>query len=209
MILVRLVGKMIVGSPSCRSPEWLDLGQHFTEDFVGASLIMRLLPSWTHFLATNLIPQRWRLRRWLRRTAKIVEPVIARHEEAVSKRHQGIEVEEEDTMMNWMMNNEEDQDYVLKNMATLVLIILVPAAHTSAMAISNMLFELCAHPEWDSKLVTEICNVTSELGKIGERTAVKDWLSKLELLDSFFNESQRINQPLASKSAVSSSGYSP
>ncbi|KAI0124116.1 hypothetical protein BJ170DRAFT_686485 [Xylariales sp. AK1849] len=84
MILVRIIGKMIVGNPACRSPERLDLGEHFTEDFVVASIIMRLLPKWTHFLFTNLIPQRRRLRRRLREAKKIVEPVIARHKEAVN-----------------------------------------------------------------------------------------------------------------------------
>jgi cytochrome P450 len=205
MILVRIIGKMIVGNPACRSPEWLDMGENFTKDFVTASLIMRLLPPWMHFLVTNLIPQRWRLRRRLRAAAKIVGPAIARHEEAASKRVQGIDVEEEDTMLNWMMDNGNDKEYVLSKMPTLVLVILVPAAHTTAMAISNILFDLCAHPEWDAKLRAEICDVTAELGRIGEGTAVKDWVSKLELLDSFFNESQRLSQPISSKSATSSS----
>lgn len=199
MVLVRIIGRMIVGNPACRTPEWLDLGEHFTEDFVEASIIMRLVPSWLHFLVTNIIPQRWRLKRRLRETTNIVAPVIARHEEAVRSRSQGMEIEEENTMMNWMLDNEEDQNYVLANMAKLVLIILVPAAHTSAMAISNMLFDLCAHPEWDAKLRKEICDVTDELGKVGERTPVKEWNTRLELLDSFFMESQRLSQPLSSK----------
>jgi cytochrome P450 len=196
---------MIVGNPACRSDEWLDLGEHFTEDFVAASIIMRLLPTWTHWMFTNIIPQRWRLRRRLRETRKIVDPAIARHQEASKRRAQGEVVDEEESMLNWLLDNG-DKDYVLKNMPILVLVILVPAAHTTAMAISNILFDLCGHPEWDQKLRTEICDVTKEFGPIGQTLPVKDWTSKLEILDSFFNESQRLSQPISSKSANSSSG---
>jgi len=200
MLLVRIVGKMIVGKQACRSPEWLDLAQHFTEDFVTASLIMRLLPKWMHPLVTNLIPQRRRLRKRLSGATRITSLCVARHEEAKKQKAQGVEVEEEDNMLAWMLDNAPDKKYVLSNLPTLVLVILVPAAHTTAMAISNLLFHLCEHPEWDEKLRKEIADVNKESGHIGERFPVKDWVPKLELLDSFFNESQRLSQPLSSKS---------
>ncbi|KUL83805.1 hypothetical protein ZTR_06647 [Talaromyces verruculosus] len=197
MLLVRMVGKMIVGNPACRSLEWIDLAQHFTEDFITASIIMRLLPKWMHPLVTNLIPQRWRLRKRLSAAAKITGPCVARHEEANKQRAQGIEVEEEDNMLAWMLDNAPDKKYVLNNLPILILVILVPAAHTTAMAISNLLFDLCEHPEWDEVLRKEILDVHNELGAIGERHPVKEWVPKLELLDSFFNESQRLSQPLS------------
>lgn len=202
MLLVRIVGKMIVGKPACRSPEWIDLAQHFTEDFVAASIIMRLLPKWMHPLITNLIPQRWRLRKRLSGCAKITGPCVARHEEAKKQKAEGIEVDEEDNMLAWILDNVPDKKYVLKNLPILVLVILVPAAHTTAMAISNLLFDLCEHPEWQDKLRKETADVKDALGPIGERLPVKDWVPKLELLDSFFNESQRLSQPLSSKSTI-------
>lgn len=200
MLLGRIVGKMIVGKEACRSPEWMDLAEHFTEDFVAASIIMRLAPKWMHPLLTNVIPQRWRLRRRLAGAAKITDRCISRHEEAKKRKAQGLEADEEDNMLAWMLDNAPDKEYVLENLPTLVLVILVPAAHTTAMAISNLLFDLCQHPDWFETLRGEILSVTKEVGPIGERYQVKDWVSKLELLDSFFNESQRLSQPLSSKS---------
>lgn len=200
MLLVRIVGKMIVGEQACRSPEWIDLAQHFTEDFVMASIIMRLLPKWLHPLVTNLLPQRWRLRKRLSGATKITGPCIARHEEAKKQRAQGKDVEEEPNMLAWILDNAPDKKYVHAKLPTIMLVILVPAAHTTAMAISNLLFHLCEHPEWEEKLVKEIADVNRDLGPIGERVPVKDWVPRLELLDSFFNESQRLSQPLSSKS---------
>lgn len=200
MILARMVGKMIVGKEACRSPEWLDLAEHFTEDFVGASIIMRMLPKWTHPFVTNLLPQRWRMRRRLREAINITNPCVERHREAKEKRAQGQEVDYEDNMVAWMLDNAPDKQYVLDHLPILILIILVPAAHTTAMGISNLLFHLCEYPEWDAKLLQEINDVNRELGPIGERLPAKDWVMKLDLLDSFFNESQRLSQPLSSKS---------
>ncbi|PNP47762.1 hypothetical protein THARTR1_10447 [Trichoderma harzianum] len=172
-ILGRIVGKMIVGDPACRSPEWLDLAEHFTEDF------------------------RWRLRKRLYETRNITGPCVARHEEAKRRKSQGLDVEEDDNMVAWMLDNAPDKKYVLDNLPILILVILVPAAHTTAMAISNLLFHLCEHPEWDEILLKEIVDVTKQFGAIGEQLPVKDWVPKLELLDSFFNESQRLSQPLS------------
>lgn len=198
-LLARLVGKMIVGKPACRSPEWMDLAEHFTEDFVTASIIMRLLPKWMHPILTDLIPQRRRLKKRLGEVFNITEGCVSRHEEAKKKRSQGLEVDEEDNMVAWILDNIKDQDYVLKNLNKLVVVLLVPAAHTTAMGISNLLFDLCSHPEWDATLHEEVVQVNKEYGQIGEKLPMKQWVTKLELLDSFFNESQRLSQPLASE----------
>ncbi|TRX91613.1 hypothetical protein FHL15_007395 [Xylaria flabelliformis] len=198
MISVRIIGRMVVGEEACRTPEWLDLAENFTEDFVAASLIMRILPSILHPIFTNIIPQRWRLRRRLKLARKIVDPIIARHNEVLKKRAQGIQVEEEDCMINWILNNADDQmQYVLDKMHIIMLAIQVPASHTTAMAISNMLFDLCVYPEWTPTLRAEVEATLDELGPIGHATPVKDWVAKLEILDSFFNESQRLSQPLS------------
>ncbi|KAJ8130147.1 hypothetical protein O1611_g3484 [Lasiodiplodia mahajangana] len=193
-LLVRIIGKMIVGNPACRSGEWLGLG--FTEDFVSASILMRLLPTWMHPIFTNIIPQRWRLRKGIKTVRKIIAPAVARHEEAKKKRAQGMEVDEEDSMLNWVLDNA-DEDAIATNLAQIVLVMFVPAAHTTAMAISNVLFDLCAHPKWAGELRDEIVSVNKEFGLIGEKLPVKEWTSKLDILDSFFNESQRMSQPIS------------
>ncbi|GAW26838.1 putative cytochrome P450 [Rosellinia necatrix] len=193
-ILVRIIGKMIVGNPACRSDEWLNLG--FTEDFVSASILMRLLPTWTHPIITNILPQRWKMRKGVKTVSKIIEPAIARHRDANQKRSQGLDVNEEDSMLNWVLDNA-DSDDVLENLPKIVLVMFVPAAHTTSMAISNVLFDLCAHPEWDAKLHSEVTNLIKEVGPVGEKLPVKDWTARLEFLDSFFNESQRLSQPIS------------
>ncbi|KAI0458270.1 cytochrome P450 [Xylaria acuta] len=192
-VLVRIIGKMIVGNPACRSKEWLNLG--YTEDFVAASLIMRFLPPWMHPIFTNIIPQRKRLRKGVQTVRKIIEPAVTRHLEIKKKRAQGLEVEEEDSMLNWVIDNADDE--VLKNLPQIVLVMFVPAAHTTSMAISNVLFDLCQHPKWAGELRDEITGVTKEFGPIGQNLPVREWTMKLDRLDSFFQESQRLSQPIS------------
>ncbi|EEA27060.1 conserved hypothetical protein [Talaromyces marneffei ATCC 18224] len=101
-LLARLVGKIIVGKPACRSPEWMDLAEHFTEGSVTVSIIMRLAPKWMHPLLTEVIPQRQRLRKRHQGIFNITDPCVARHEEVKSKIKQGLEAEEEDNIVAWI-----------------------------------------------------------------------------------------------------------
>ena len=48
---------------------------------------------------------------------------------------------------------------------------------------------LCEHLECGEELRKEIVNFDNELGP---RAPVKGWIDKLDLLDSFFDESQRL-----------------
>lgn len=67
------------------------------------------------------------------------------------------------------------------------------AIHTSAAAPTQLLYDLCAMPEWISILREEIREVR-ETEEINSKGA----LAKLEKLDSFMKESQRFNPLLLS-----------
>lgn len=97
-------------------------------------------------------------------------------------------------------------------MSTRQAILTLASIHTTSMAAANILFDLCAHPEWFPVLREEIENITKELGPIGSGpgSGAKEWLPRLEKLDSFFVESQRINPPIlrTSHSALLASFFS-
>lgn len=164
-------------------------------------MIMRVLPKWLHPVFTNIIPQRWGLRNGIKEARTIVDEVMSRHEEANEKRAQGVKVDEEDCMLNWVLDNA-DLEKVNDILPQIVLAMFAPAAHTTAMAISNVLFDLCAHPEWAEKLQIEAAGVIEDFGPVGQKLPVREWTGKLELLDSFFLESQRMSQPIMSESPI-------
>jgi cytochrome P450 len=68
------------------------------------------------------------------------------------------------------------------------------AIHTTTMGMTNILYDLAAHPEWADVLREEIQRVSAEEpnGKLRKKT-----MPKLRKLDSFIKESQRVH-PLGS-----------
>ncbi|KAJ8128392.1 hypothetical protein O1611_g5244 [Lasiodiplodia mahajangana] len=129
---------------------------------------------------------------------RIFKPLMDKHADAVIKRREGQQVDEEDTLLNWMMDHGTEDENQVDKMATRQAIITLASVHTTSMAIINMIFDLCAYPEWVPILREEIDKITTELGPIGStpESGSREWLPRLEKLDSFFLESQRMSPAL-------------
>ena len=63
------------------------------------------------------------------------------------------------------------------------------ATHTTSMALTHIVFDLVARPEYMKRLRDEIRQVLDD----DDGTFTESRLAKLELLDSFMKESQRLN----------------
>ena len=114
-------------------------------------------------------------------------------------------IEPEDTLLNWMMENGSTKETKLPEMAGRQCILTLAAIHTTSSTVSNVLFDLCNAPEWIPALRQEVEDVTKEFGYLGEKDDIqaKQWLSKLEKMDSFIVESQRFNAPILRKHSSS------
>ena len=97
-----------------------------------------------------------------------------------------------------MMDHGTEDEKRVDKMSTRQAILTLASIHTTSMAVTNIIFDLCSYPEWFPVLREEIDNITAELGPIGStpESGSKQWLSRLEKLDSFFLESQRMNPPI-------------
>ena len=64
------------------------------------------------------------------------------------------------------------------------------AIHTTTMTLTNVLYDLAAHPEYQEVLRKEIERISAEepSGQLRKKT-----MPKLRKLDSFIKESQRVN----------------
>jgi cytochrome P450 len=134
----------------------------------------------------------------------IIGPLMEKHRNAIKRRSEGESVEEDDTLLNWMMDNGNEKENGLFEMSARQSILTLASIHTTSMGVANILFDLSAHPEWFDVLREEITEVEKDLGKLGEENGVgaKEWLPRLEKLDSFFVESQRFSPPILCKSPV-------
>lgn len=181
-----------MGVPACRDPKWLRLSINFTVDTFVIAFTLGHLPTWTHPLIARLLPAWYRAQRQLRTAEEIVSRLSHDHHE--TKHEERVEPREE-TLLDWMLDNGTPSECDPSEMAGRQCALTLASIHTTVFTIANVLFDLCAHPEWFAILCREIDGVTKQLGGPSGLPAskVKDWYSRLEKLDSFIVESQRQN----------------
>jgi cytochrome P450 len=197
-LVARMSARVFVGQPTCRDPKWLDLTMNFSVDLFIAGFALRMFPPWMHLLVKPLIPARRRVQRQIDIGTDMVKEFMLRREEFAN-----LEVREsEGTLFEWMVNNAVGKEGSLKEMAARQCILTLASIHTTASTMANVLFDMIEHPEYFSVLVKEINDTIKTHGKLGENMTIKDWLQKLEKMDSFILESQRFNPPILCKSPV-------
>lgn len=98
-------------------------------------------------------------------------------------------------MVENAQGEEADNDFI----ASIQLKLSFAAIHTSAAAPTQMLYDLCARPEYIQPLRDEIDEVMAR----NDERMTKQSLRKLIKMDSFMKESQRFNPLLLNESASS------
>lgn len=193
----RMAAKVFVGHPACRDPNWISVSVGFSMDVFKTGIILRMFPPILHPIVAWFIPARYKVMEHLRTAKETLGPLMDKHREAIAARARGEEVEEEDILLHWMMDHATEEENKVENMALRNLFITLAAVHTTSMSASHMLFDLCAHPEWLDVMREEISEVKRELGPLSSSPAAspKNWLARLEKMDSLFVESQRMNLP--------------
>ncbi|KAL4905009.1 hypothetical protein BDW74DRAFT_178574 [Aspergillus multicolor] len=197
-LVARMTAKVFMGSPTCRDPEWLRISVDFSVDLFTTAFTIKMFPPWLYGVVARLIPARYRTLRQLETGRRIVGELMARHRAAQEKRRRGEYVDEEedqDTLLNWMLDNGTPAEVEVREMAARQCVLTLASIHTTASTISNILFDLCTYPEWFVELRAEVLDVAAELGgppgQEDPPVSAREWCVRLNKLDSFFVESQR------------------
>ena len=194
--------RVFVGRPACNNPDFIKLVVDYTMDIFLAAFSFRLFPTWMHPLVAPFNIFRWKVWWHIGKAQEILKPVIEQHRECVRRRENGEQVEEDDTLLHWMMDHGNEKENTLLELSIRQCLMTLASIHTTSNGLSHLFFDLCANQEYVPELRAEIFEVEKELGRLGERpdVPVKAWLPRLEKLDSFFVESQRFNPAILSKS---------
>ena len=96
-------------------------------------------------------------------------------------------------LLQWMSDNAEGRPKTV--LSAINLHVAFAAIHTSAVAVTHILYDLCAMPEYVQPLREEIEAALAEEGGVPTKKA----FLKMSKLDSFMRESQRFNPLLLSK----------
>ncbi|RDA89073.1 hypothetical protein CP532_2254 [Ophiocordyceps camponoti-leonardi (nom. inval.)] len=191
-ILQKLVSpissRVFLGRATCRDPRWVRLAIDFTIDAFLTACTLNLFPYWSHFIIARLIPARRRVLKHLRVAENTVRRLSQEHAAVKEARDRGEEIgEEEDTLLNWMLDNGSPSECVPSEMGPRQCALTLGSIHTTTLTTLQLLYDLCDHPEWFPVLREEIDSLANELGGPGEKPSVttREWCNRLEKLDSF------------------------
>lgn len=172
----------------CRNEEWLSTALKYTENAFRTIIFLRIFPDWIKPAVAFVNPFAYRVSSALRNAKRLVIPVIERR-----LKEQSLDAEQErpDDLLQWMMDRAEGSDARPEKLAHRLLILTLASVHTTSMAATQALYDLCVHPEYVEPLRQELLDAMEKTdGKITKQT-----LNKLRKLDSFMRESQRLNPP--------------
>ncbi|KAI1390889.1 cytochrome P450 [Hypoxylon trugodes] len=159
------------------------------------AFVLRMFPTWMRSVIAPFLPARYRLKNHRAKAEQVLAAKIAKHQEARRRKERGEPVEEEDTLMDWMLDNGNEQETDLAEMSNRQLAMTLASVHTTSTNTASFLFELCAHPEFFPVLREEIEEVAKEAGK-DAKVDIRRWHPQLEKMDSFLVECFRVHPPI-------------
>ncbi|PCG89956.1 Cytochrome P450 [Penicillium occitanis (nom. inval.)] len=197
-LILRLVSfiaaRHFVGTTLCESEEWLSTALTYTENAFKTIILLRIFPDWAKPIAAIFIPFSYKVTWSLKKAQHMIVPLIEerRRAEIEDRAYQKPE-----DFLQYMMDEASGIDKEPYKLAHRLLILTLAAVHTTSMAATQALFDLCANPEYIEPLREELLEVLSSEGAYTKQT-----LTRFKKLDSFMRESQRLNPPIGFKRAV-------
>ncbi|RWA03662.1 hypothetical protein EKO27_g11441 [Xylaria grammica] len=196
MLVARMSARIFVGEPACRDPEWIRVCLDFTIDAFTTAFLIRMFPPWMRPFVAWFVPARNRLKHHRAKAAKVVGDKMEKHREYMQRKKNGENTDDyEETLLDWMIEEANEEEATLEEMANRQLIMTLASVHTTSTNTSIFLFELCEHPEWFPMLREEIEEVNQQTGD-ASRTDIKRWHRHLDRMDSFLLECFRFHPPI-------------
>lgn len=160
-----------------------------------------MFPDWMSPVMTWLTPAKYRARAALRRSRAVIAKLMKDHESVKEKRAQGIEVEEEDTLLHWMFDHAQPNERGEGQMAARLGFLSFVSLFTTTLTTSHIIYDLCEYPEWFDVMREEVDAIAQDLGPPGSNPNVstREWVNRLEKIDSLMIESQRMSPLLVGK----------
>ncbi len=183
-IVTQVSTRVFLGPELCRNKEWLANTQGYTDNVFRAVRVIRRWPEWSRPYVQWFLSDCARIRQQVKRAEEIIEPVIAKRLEAMALAKKGLAEMPEDAIV-WMHQTAtgKGKEY---HAAHIQLSLSMASVHTTSDLFSNILFQLCRHPEWIEPLLKEAQDVRVEGG--WEKTS----LYRMKLADSLMKETQRL-----------------
>ncbi|KAI0862108.1 cytochrome P450 [Xylaria cubensis] len=187
-IVAAVSTRVFVGEELTTDEEWLKTTIDYTVQLVTCATILKHIPSVLRPVVYRFIPAYRKLQGYNNAAIRMIKPIVQARREAMEDAEFG----GGNDMLQWMLNERvkrkfHDKDYVY--LAQLQLQLSFAATHTTSMAVTNMLYDLVAWPEYIDVLRAEVMEQLA-----ANRNSFRgNFVRNLHKMDSFMKESQRHN----------------
>ncbi|KAF7888994.1 hypothetical protein EAF00_009294 [Botryotinia globosa] len=201
-IIARLSGRVFVGIPLSQTEKSANISTKFTEDVVLARQSVAKYPAWLRSFVIPFLSEIKKVKQHKVVGAELWRPII---EGRIQRSREGEEGnkdnktnENQGTAVSWIMkwSNEKKKDDVFA-LAEYQLGLSFAAIHTTGTALTHILFDLAAHPQFIAPLRKESDQVLAEDGWEDDGSGIQiltnQSLPKLKKRDSLLKESQRFS----------------
>lgn len=194
-MVARLSSLAFMGEKICRDEDWINVSVNYTIDAFKAARELRLWPSILRPLVHWFLPSTQKLRKHLAVGRSIVNREIEKRRLIRDgKLPPGDPPRAHTDALDWLEELSTAYNQPLDRSRGQVGLSMA-AIHTTSNLLTNVMYDLAAHPEYIQPLRDEIRAVAAE-----DRVLKKTSLLKLKLMDSVMKESQRIHPVSMSKS---------
>ncbi|KAH7079880.1 cytochrome P450 monooxygenase, partial [Paraphoma chrysanthemicola] len=187
-LVSRLSSYAFLGPVLCRNDEWLDINGDYA--VVGIDFIrdLRLWPSMVQPIVQYFLPQRRQMRQQELTARRIIgKELDERRLRAADDERAGKPKKTYTDALQWLQDTMDKTNKPF-DIVSGVLGMGLGAVHTTSMALTRAMFDLCDHPEWIQPLRDEVKSALEQDGGWNKMT-----LHKMKLMDSVLKESQRRN----------------
>ncbi|KAI0334069.1 cytochrome P450 [Cubamyces sp. BRFM 1775] len=184
-IVARASNRVFIGLPGCRNQEYLDMAVNYTLGVFKDKMLLMFFPNFLKNFANRL----WGTNAAsVRRAAAQIRPVIEERRQKMAEYGEDW-ADKPNDMLQWIIEEAGDNESRRSAEAIIrrLFVLNFAAIHTSALGITQAVYHLSEHPEWQDELRQEVERVTAEDGWTFEAMA------KMWKVDSFMRESLRYN----------------
>ncbi|KAM4055523.1 cytochrome p450 [Hirsutella rhossiliensis] len=184
--VAHISSRVFLGPEECRNEEWHTATAEYSKNLFITGMALRMLPRWLRPVVAPLMPSYRALLTNVATSRKIIGGIL--NSRQASKKELGPNYAKPTDILQWMMDEATGRERSLDNLAQRMLILSLTSIHTTALTMTQALYDLCAHPEYFEPLRTEAANALFDVGRWD-----KTLLSRLYKLDSLLKESQRFS----------------
>ncbi|KAG1757776.1 cytochrome P450 [Suillus lakei] len=181
--MCRVSNRLFVGLPLCRSPEFEALQQQFALQVVLRATLVNCFPKFAHPIIGRLLTN---TPSSIRRCMALLEPIVQERLQNIDQSRDEWNGPPND-MISWLIDVSDEEHRNLRSICLRILVLNFAALHTSAQSFTHALLNLATYPQYCTPLREEASAVINQDGW------TKAAMSRLNKMDSFLKESQRLS----------------